>query len=122
MDLNTPYVSLRTFRKSNEPVDTPVWFAATNAKTLYVFSAGNAGKVKRIRNSPESEISPCDWKGNGTDSWTKCKAYLVSNEQEQLIAYQALNNKYDWQMKILDFFSGISGKIKQRAVIQLKLD
>jgi len=40
------HVALATFRRSGAEVRTPVWFAATDGK-LYVFSAGDAGKVKR---------------------------------------------------------------------------
>ena len=44
------YFSLATFRKSGVAVETPVWFAG-DKQTYYVFSAGQAGKVKRLRNS-----------------------------------------------------------------------
>ena len=50
MDLNAPYLSLKTFRKSGASVATPVWFASTGHNQLHVFSAKNAGKIKRIRN------------------------------------------------------------------------
>lgn len=35
-------------------------------------------------------------------------------------AYAALRTKYGWQMALLDFFSGLSGKKQKRAVIELK--
>jgi len=37
-----PYVSLRTYRKSGDTVDTPVWCAAGDDDALYIFSAGQA--------------------------------------------------------------------------------
>ena len=45
-----PYVSLATFRRSGDAVRTPVWMAPADG-AHYVFSAGNAGKVKRLKNS-----------------------------------------------------------------------
>ena len=39
-------VSLSTVRRSGAEVKTPVWFAAADGK-LYVFTAGESGKVKR---------------------------------------------------------------------------
>ena len=42
------YFNLATFRKNGNAVATPVWFAP-HGDTFYVFSAGDAGKVKRIR-------------------------------------------------------------------------
>ena len=44
------YVSLATFRTTGAEVRTPVWFAAVGGK-LYVFTAGESGKVKRLRRS-----------------------------------------------------------------------
>ena len=42
------YVRVLTYRRDGREVATPVWFAASGGK-LYVFSAGEAGKVKRLR-------------------------------------------------------------------------
>jgi uncharacterized protein len=44
------YVSLATFRRSGAEVRTPAWFAAADGR-LYVFTAGEPGKVKRLRHS-----------------------------------------------------------------------
>ena len=48
-----PYISLVTFRRSGDAVQTPVWFAAYDGK-LYVFSEADAWKVKRLRNDQQS--------------------------------------------------------------------
>ncbi|MCX6532082.1 MAG: PPOX class F420-dependent oxidoreductase [Actinobacteria bacterium] len=60
------YISLVTFRKSGEPVHSPVWFAKFGdlANTYGVITETNAGKVKRIRVNPKIEVLPCDIKGN----------------------------------------------------------
>ena len=42
------YVNLATFRRNGREVRTPVWIAGADC-LYYVFSEGNAGKVKRIR-------------------------------------------------------------------------
>ena len=62
------YVSLATFRKSGAKVATPVW-AAPAGDWLYIFSAGNAGKVKRLRNSDQAELAECDMRGKLLGSW-----------------------------------------------------
>ena len=46
-------VAFRYRRRNGNAVETPVWFAE-HAGKLYVFSAGDAGKVKRLRNSPRA--------------------------------------------------------------------
>ncbi|HEV2057076.1 MAG TPA: pyridoxamine 5'-phosphate oxidase family protein [Methylomirabilota bacterium] len=47
------YLSLATFRKSGIKVATPVWLAAADGK-LHVFTAGESGKVKRLRHSSDA--------------------------------------------------------------------
>ena len=45
------YLSLATFRRDGREVATPVWFAEGDG-AVWVFTAGDSGKVKRLRNSP----------------------------------------------------------------------
>ena len=51
------YLSLATYRASGAQVATPVWFAEVDG-TLYVFTAGDSGKVKRLRRSSRARIPP----------------------------------------------------------------
>ena len=45
------YINLSTQKKDGTFVNTPVWFAQEDNKNVfYVFSAGEAGKIKRIKN------------------------------------------------------------------------
>ncbi|MGX2993006.1 PPOX class F420-dependent oxidoreductase [Streptomyces sp. JNUCC 64] len=57
------YVLLTTFRRDGRAVPTPVW-VMRDGDHLAVWSAADAGKVKRIRNSGRVTIAPCDWRGN----------------------------------------------------------
>src|SRR5438874_172094 len=57
------YISLATFRTSGTEVRTPVWFADAGGGTLYVMSAGDAGKVKRLRRSSRARIAILDTLG-----------------------------------------------------------
>ena len=56
------FVSLTTFRRSGEPVTTPVW-VARDGDALVVTTPEASGKVKRLRNSPRVEIRPCSRMG-----------------------------------------------------------
>ena len=115
------YLSLATFRKSGEAVATPVWFAERNA-AFYVFSAGNVGKVKRLRNSSRARVAPCDMRGGLLGEWQDAKAVLLSDKIEIKAAHVALCDKYGWQMHALDFFSRLGGKINQREFIRIELE
>ncbi|MEV0680499.1 PPOX class F420-dependent oxidoreductase [Actinosynnema sp. NPDC050436] len=83
------YLLLTTFRRNGTPVPTPVW-AVRAGETIHVWSAADAGKVKRIRNNGDVTIAPCDFRGNPTGEATTARAALLdergSDETRSLIA------------------------------------
>jgi len=119
--LKAKYISLRTFRKTGVPVDTPVWFASPDDKTHYVFSAENAGKVKRLRNSSKAQIATCDARGGSVGTWLDCNAYLVDDDKELNDAHELFVQKYGWTMRITDFFSGLAGRKDKRDYIRIEM-
>ena len=56
------FVSLTTFRRSGEPVATPVWVARDGAHLLVTTPEGS-GKVKRLRHTSRVELRPCSRRG-----------------------------------------------------------
>jgi len=110
------YLNLATYRRNGATVNTPVWFAADNGD-YYLFSAANAGKIKRLRNSPAARIAPCDVRGLLLGDWIDTQAYIVDAVEEERKAYRLLMVKYGWQMRITNFFSWLTGKINHRSVI-----
>ena len=112
------YLSLATFRRSGVEVRTPVWFAAADGK-LYVFTSGDSGKAKRLRNSPRARIAPCDARGGVWGAWREATARLVTDRALIARAGDALRAKYGWQMTILDLFSRVAGRIERRAWIEI---
>ncbi len=67
------FLSLETFRKNGIGVKTPVWFAQ-DGNTLYIWTIGDSGKVKRIRNNPRVNIAPCKRFGKVTGEWVAAQA------------------------------------------------
>ena len=114
------YISFATRKKSGDFVNTPVWFAPSG-DSYYLFSAGEAGKVKRLRNFSESRIAPCTFSGNLTGEWVDTQAYLLESPEDEATALAALRRKYGWQMYLGDFFSVLTGKKKRRAYIRIDL-
>jgi PPOX class probable F420-dependent enzyme len=114
------YLSLATFRMNGAEVRTPIWFAAVG-EALYVVSAGDAGKVKRLRRSSEARIAPCDARGHVTGSWRDVTARIVTDPEAIARADAALTRKYGWQKRVLTFFSRLSGRIHRRAWIVIEL-
>src|SRR5512144_470956 len=62
------FLSFETFRKNGIGVKTPVWFAQ-EGDTLYIWTVGDSGKIKRIRNNPRVNIAPCKRFGKLTGEW-----------------------------------------------------
>ena len=114
------YLSFATKKRSGEFVATPVWFAPFEG-SYYLFSAGGAGKVKRLRNFPESRMAPCTMRGALTGDWLDTQAEVLHTDAEKRTALQALRRKYGLQMKIGDLFANISGKMAKRAYIKVDL-
>jgi PPOX class probable F420-dependent enzyme len=114
------YFSLATFRKNGKEVATPVWFAAAGS-AFYVFSAGNAGKVKRIRGGSRARIAPCDGRGKVLGDWQDAVARLVSDPAEAGVAYGALRKKYGLLMAVTDFIAKLNGRYERRQLIAVSL-
>jgi PPOX class probable F420-dependent enzyme len=114
------YACLATVRRNGVEVKTPVWFAAADEK-LYVFSAGEAGKVKRLRHSPRVRVAPCDARGRVQGAWRDGIGRIVTDARVIARAQGALRAKYGWQMWLLDLFSRVTGRIRRRAWIEIAL-
>ena len=114
------YVSLATFRRDGTAVATPVWFAAVGER-VYVFTAGDAGKVKRLRNSPRARVAPCDARGRPEGGGRDGTARIVTDDALIQCAWTALRAKYGWQLRLLDLGARLTGRIHRRAWIEVAL-
>jgi hypothetical protein len=114
------YLSLATFRKNGAAVATPVWFAAHGGR-YYVFSAGDAGKVKRLRNSDRARVAACDLRGKVLGPWLEARARLLVDGAAIAAGARAIHAKYGLQSRIGDLLSTLSGRIGRRAWIEIEL-
>jgi PPOX class probable F420-dependent enzyme len=112
------YMSLATFRKTGAEVKTPVWFAAASGK-LYCFSASNAGKLKRLRNSPRARVAPCDVRGNVLGEWRDTNARITDDRALIARAYDAFGKKYGWQIAIFNLGARLVGRFDKRVFIEV---
>ncbi len=115
------YVSLASFRRDGRTVETPVWVAERGGK-LYVFTEAAAGKVKRLRRDARVRVAPCNYRGALRGAWTDGSAQIVSDAATEAIAYDALIEKYGWQMRLANLSSRLTGRIDARAVLEISLD
>ena len=115
------YVSLATFRRDGREVRTPVWVAEAEGR-LYVFSESAAGKVKRIRATRRVALAPCGVRGGLRGEFSEGVGRIVTEPDVTERGYQALRRKYGWQMRTLDFVSTLTGRIGNRAVLELEIE
>ena len=114
------YINLETFKKDGTGVKTPVWAAPMDG-ALYVFSAGNAWKVKRIRNNGKARAAGCDSRGNVHGEWFDGKARVVEDPETIERILGALKKKYGVVFSVFDFIAAVAGRKKKRAYLEIKL-
>jgi len=114
------YMSLATFRRSGAEVATPVWFAAADGR-FYVFTGGESGKVKRLRHTSRARVAPSDARGRVLGAWQDASARIVTEPRSIEKGHAALRSKYGWQMRVGDLFSRLTGRINQRAWLEIQL-
>jgi len=101
-------LNLTTFRKSGVPVVTTVWFALDAGK-LYIWTAQDSGKVKRIRNNPLVQIAPSSHLGKARGPAIAAVARLLP-PWEQETAQRLMNAKYGWQKRLFELVWRLRGQ------------
>ncbi len=111
------YVSLITFRKSGEPVRSPVWFAqfGESPNSYGVITETNVGKVKRIRANSKIEIQVCDIKGGVEPDAPKFSgvARLVIGDQAVAVR-KAISKRYGLTYKLFSIYHSVSSLFKKK--------
>ena len=97
-----------------------MWFADADEK-LYVFTAGESGKIKRLRHSSRARIAPSDARGGLRGEWRDASARIVTDPRTVDRAHAALRSKYGWQLQLADMLSRLTGRISRRAWIEIQL-
>jgi uncharacterized protein len=114
---NSKCINLETYRQNGNPVRTPVWFVE-KADKLFVITGLDSGKVKRIRNSPRTRVTPSSFAGEPRGDWVDATAGFA-NEIESKIALRLMNRKYNALKWAHDVYSWILGR--RYTIIELTL-
>ena len=106
---NQKYLNLETFRKTGISVKTPVWFAQ-DGDTLFVHTAADSGKVKRIRNHTQVNIAPCKMDGELLGNWVQAIAREVKDQGIDRKVDQLLGEKYGLMKTVFALTGGLNGR------------
>ena len=77
------YTLLVTFKRSGEPVPTPIWAGLGENGCLYVRTERDVAKVKRVRNDPHVRVAPCNVRGKPKGPLIEGRARVVAPEEEE---------------------------------------
>lgn len=92
------YGLLVTFRRSGEPVPTPVWFGLHDGR-VYVESLADAGKVKRLKHDRRVRVAPCTARGKPKGPFTDGVGRILGSAEEQT-AEAALDRHYGLRRRL----------------------
>jgi PPOX class probable F420-dependent enzyme len=102
------YISLETFKKSGEAIQTPVW-VVEDGGVVYVRTDPASWKAKRIRNNQRVRIAPSDMRGKPTGEWVDAQAHFVEGEEASRIL-ELFKKKYGMVGGITDSFNRLRGR------------
>lgn len=114
------YVSLETFRRDGSGVKTPVWAAPLDGR-LVVVTSGTSYKVKRLGRDPRVRVAACDARGRARGPWHEGRGRILDDPVHAARAHAALGRKYGWQMLALDLVARLSGRMAQRAYLEVSV-
>ena len=115
---NPTYIALETFRKSGAGVVTPVWVTAEGSK-LFVWTVGDSGKVKRIRNNGRVRIAVSDARGTPKSGWVDAQARVLDSPADDAQQRRRLAAKYGWQFQLFTLMSRFSRNRAGHVAIEL---
>jgi len=111
------YMLLTTFRKSGDPVPTPVWFARED-DTLYVVTQADSGKVKRIRHTTAITIEPCTVRGDSLGPAVEAQARILPPAEFDH-ANRVLNKKYGLKKRAFEMMMMFNRRSGERTYLAI---
>jgi uncharacterized protein len=76
------YTLLVTFKRSGEPVPTPVWAGLAENGRLYVRTEPDSAKVRRLRNNPHVRVAASNVRGKPRGPLIEGRARVVPDDEE----------------------------------------
>ena len=112
------FISLTTFRRTGEPVSTPVW-VVPDGSALLVTTQPSTGKIKRLRHTRRVELRPCNRLGRVGDGVVPVSGVAEIREDQQSIRELngALVRKYGLQFRLVLLAEWTFGKRRAGRIV-----
>ncbi|MBU6360967.1 MAG: PPOX class F420-dependent oxidoreductase [Chloroflexi bacterium] len=114
------FLSLETFRKNGIGVKTAIWFAQ-EGDMLYLWTRGNSGKVKRIRNNARVNIAPCKRFGEVTGEWTAAQASVDDSDDAVQHVVTLLRQKLGLGFIVFGMIEGLLERLSGQHRVSIKI-
>jgi PPOX class probable F420-dependent enzyme len=92
---------LVTFKRSGEPVPTPVNFGLSDDGTLYFRSEPHVAKVRRLRRDPHVRVCPCTFRGKPLGPFVEATARVLPESENQR-ADAEIDSNYRADMRLIE--------------------
>ena len=111
------YVLLTTFKRSGDPVATPVWLVALDGGMYGFWTSSGSGKAKRLAHTNRITVQPCDARGKITEgsAISVGSAVLVTGAELDEIRTKIVA-KYGLMTKITKLLGTIGGIVKRNKI------
>ena len=109
------YINIQTYKKTGQPISTPVWFIIKDNK-IFFRTSHNSGKIKRIRNNNNVKFALCDIRGKIKGEWYEGIA-KIENDSDNSILFR-INKKYGLSSRLMKIFY----KIKKIDIVILSIE
>lgn len=112
------FVLLTTFRRSGEPVPTPVWIARID-EALVASTPDGTGRLKRLRHTPRVTLQACSRRGTPVEGAPVAE---VSRDPRVIADTEAsLKAKYGWQWRLVLLIERLArrGRSQPRPVVEI---
>jgi uncharacterized protein len=91
------FVSIQTYRRTGDPVATPVWFAELDGGFVFGTHA-DSGKIQRIGSNSDVRFAASNYRGLERSEYVAGVATVLQGE-DAARAEEALAAKYGWQWR-----------------------
>ncbi len=118
---DSDFISLTTFRRTGEPVPTPVW-VVPDGDRLAVFTPAGTGKLKRVRHTPRVTVAECSRRGSVAEDVVpvEARATATADPAEVDRVTRLLAEKYGLQFKAFMLVEKVAARGERaREVIHL---
>lgn len=115
---NQNYLNIETYRRNGQGVRTPVWFV-DDGVAFYIRTGANSGKMKRIRNNPDVQITPSKADGTVIGEWISAKGEEITDSETDKRVDKLLGKKYGIQKNLFAWMSRLRGD--QYTILKIEL-